>query len=147
MIWLLFFSINLNSNVIKRWLIPQRAMLYISYWLELPGIFLICLSVSFLIIPRALSSMVVVLRCHIFFSFYFKVFVFAYFIIFFASNISIRCHGFLLLTFATSFGRLLFNFPSVFEQSIIIFIINPGEFFSLALTDDLSQYSECKQVS
>ena len=75
---MIFFSHTEMSCFVK-------CIFCISYRLGLPGIFLMCLSVHHLIILRTpiITGTMVVLRGHIFFNFYFQVFVFAYFIIFF----------------------------------------------------------------
>ena len=64
--------------------IGLRVFFFISYSLRLPGILLMCLSILFFT-PRAptITGTVVVLRYHIFFYFYFQIFVFSDFIILF----------------------------------------------------------------
>ena len=59
---------HVESILQKRWAVSQSAIFCISYWLELSGILLMCLSVRFLIITSAptITGTVVVLRCHIF---------------------------------------------------------------------------------
>ena len=55
--------------LVRRWAVPQSAFFFcISYRLREPGILLMCLSVPFLILPKAsnISGTVVVLKCYIF---------------------------------------------------------------------------------
>ena len=61
--------IHIDSTLLRIWAVLQRSsFFYISYRLTLPGILIICLSVSFLIIPSAptITGTVGVLMCHIF---------------------------------------------------------------------------------
>ena len=65
--WVIFFS-HIDCNLLRRWAVLQSENLCISYRPWLLGILLMCLSVSFLIIPRAptITGTIVILRKYIF---------------------------------------------------------------------------------
>ena len=81
------FSIHIDSIFLRRWAVMQSAIIY--YWLGLPGILLMCLSISFLIITRFPTITMVVLRWHIFSLSIFKSLYFLIFLYFLTDTLAL----------------------------------------------------------
>ena len=135
-----FFSTNIDSTLLRRWAVRQSANVCISYWFGLPCISLLCLSVPFLIIKRALTitGTVVVLRYLIFkfvfldlciYLFYYILWLINYFL---ALTYQLEGNGLLLQSLTSISGLLLSIFLSVWiakSQRIgvtLAFIIGSG---------------------
>ena len=73
--------VRIDSTLLSRWAVPRSALFYISLWLGPPGILLICLFASSLIIPIAPTINGSRFKVPSFLYFYFQVFVITYIII------------------------------------------------------------------
>ena len=87
-----FLPVTLTVPLLRRWAVSQSATCCISYCLGMPVIFFVCISVPFLIIPRALTITDSFKMLHFFLNLYFKDSEFAYFIMFLGWFVMIRCH-------------------------------------------------------
>ena len=147
----LYFSTHIDCNLLWRWAVPQSAIFCISYWLEQPGILLMCVLVSFLVISSTptITGTIVVLRCHIFsisISRCLHLLVLLYSLIDILSvgtDMSIRRYVFLLSSVT---GLFLFIFQSIWivksQRIVVLFasVIGPGWCLYHFLQSNILQY-------